>query len=99
MQHDREAYEISQSREDQRDDLAACASLEAFALGIVGRDLHALNEIDDALDRIETGEYGMCLLCGHDINRSRLEALAHAQHCISCANWLADQPRTNDRAG
>ena len=48
-----------------------------------GRYLHHLNE---ALDRIENGTYGMCRSCGNDINKQRLEAVPHATQCIKCKN-------------
>lgn len=43
-----------------------------------------LNYLDDALKRIEKGEYGFCLDCGSLIDRDRLEAVPHAQLCIKC---------------
>jgi DnaK suppressor protein len=43
-----------------------------------------LNYLDDALKRIEKGEYGFCLDCGNLIDKDRLEAVPHAQLCIKC---------------
>ncbi|MCX6144934.1 MAG: TraR/DksA C4-type zinc finger protein [Ignavibacteriales bacterium] len=43
-----------------------------------------LNYLDDALKRIEKGEYGFCLDCGSLIDKERLEAVPHAQLCIKC---------------
>ncbi len=43
-----------------------------------------LNYLDDALKRIEKGEYGFCIDCGTLIDRERLEAVPHAQLCIKC---------------
>jgi DnaK suppressor protein len=43
-----------------------------------------LNYLDDALKRIEKGEYGFCLDCGALIDKERLEAVPHAQLCIKC---------------
>lgn len=43
-----------------------------------------LNYLDDALKRLEKGEYGFCLDCGTLIDRERLEAVPHAQLCINC---------------
>jgi len=43
-----------------------------------------LNYLDDALKRIEKGEYGFCLDCGKLIDKERLEAVPHAQLCIEC---------------
>jgi len=48
-----------------------------------GRYLHHLNE---ALERIEKGTYGICRSCGKEISRTRLEAVPNATQCISCKN-------------
>ena len=46
-----------------------------------GRYLHHLNE---ALDRIESGTFGVCRTCGQEISKARLEAVPHATQCIQC---------------
>ena len=48
-----------------------------------GRYLHHLNE---ALERIEAGTYGICRSCNGPISRERLEAVPHATQCIKCKN-------------
>ena len=45
---------------------------------------HIKKEIDDALGRIDKGDYGICELCGKDIKEERLEALPYARLCIEC---------------
>jgi len=46
-----------------------------------GKILQAVNE---AIEKIEHGKYGVCEVCGKPIPKSRLEALPYAKHCISC---------------
>lgn len=41
---------------------------------------------DKAIERIESGEYGLCSVCGSRIGGDRLEALPAAAHCLSCAS-------------
>ena len=43
-----------------------------------------LNYLEDALKRIEKGEYGHCADCGKLIEKERLEAVPHAQLCVQC---------------
>ncbi len=43
-----------------------------------------LNYLDDALKRIEKGDYGFCSDCGKLIEKERLEAVPHAQLCVDC---------------
>jgi len=40
--------------------------------------------IDEALRRIENGEYGKCFNCGKQISITRLKAVPHARFCIDC---------------
>ncbi|MBI5020048.1 MAG: TraR/DksA C4-type zinc finger protein [Ignavibacteriales bacterium] len=43
-----------------------------------------LNYLEDALVRIEKGEYGRCTVCSKLIEKERLEAVPHAQQCVQC---------------
>lgn len=43
-----------------------------------------LSDIDDALDRIKAGEYGICIECGEDIGEKRLDVRPQAKYCIDC---------------
>lgn len=40
--------------------------------------------VDEALDRIEKGTFGVCRSCSGEIRRKRLEAVPTASQCISC---------------
>jgi len=43
-----------------------------------------LNYLEDALLRIEKGDYGRCITCEKLIEKERLEAVPHAQQCLQC---------------
>jgi RNA polymerase-binding protein DksA len=43
-----------------------------------------LNYLDDALKRIEKGDYGFCTECGKLIDKERLEAVPHSTLCVKC---------------
>jgi RNA polymerase-binding transcription factor len=52
-------------------------------------ELEAKNEIEaikQAVERIETENYGVCTKCGEDISEKRLEILPYAGMCVNCAN-------------
>jgi DnaK suppressor protein len=51
---------------------------------LASREGKFLNYLDDALERIEKGEYGRCTTCGKLIEKERLEAVPHAQMCFGC---------------
>ncbi|MEX0979304.1 MAG: TraR/DksA C4-type zinc finger protein [Pirellulales bacterium] len=44
-----------------------------------------LEDVEAALERIESGTYGNCELCGREIPKERLEALPQTATCIDCA--------------
>lgn len=58
---------------------------QEFTLGLVESERQLLNEIDEALLRIERGYYGVCIETGEPINRARLEAKPWAKYCIEVA--------------
>jgi len=49
-----------------------------------------LAKIDHALEKWQTGTYGLCDSCGQPIEQDRLEALPQASLCLSCK---ARQPK------
>jgi DnaK suppressor protein len=44
------------------------------------------NDVVEALERMESGKYGICETCGKEIAIERLEALPSAKECIQCAS-------------
>jgi DnaK suppressor protein len=49
---------------------------------ILIHDQALLQEVDDALARIENGTYGRCIVCGRAIPQKRLEAIPWAARCV-----------------
>lgn len=45
-----------------------------------------IENLENALKRIEMGTYGICRKCGSLISRRRLEVVSHATLCIDCKN-------------
>lgn len=45
-----------------------------------------IEQIRQALNRIEHGQYGKCTQCGGSIAIERLKALPYATNCIKCAS-------------
>jgi len=63
------------------------ASLETdrnFLLRIRDRERKLILKIDEALERIEDGTFGICELCGDDISDERLKARPVTTLCIDC---------------
>ncbi len=48
------------------------------------RERKLIKKIDEAMERIGTGDYGYCEVCGVEIGVERLEARPTAELCIDC---------------
>ena len=59
-----------------------------FTLSLVQNQEHVLEEISNALERIEQGSYGKCEECTKVIKKARLQALPYTRHCVECARKL-----------
>lgn len=59
---------------------------EEFTLELRTRDRERklIKKINEALDKINSGEYGYCETCGVEIGIRRLEARPTATQCIDC---------------
>ena len=53
-------------------------------LGLMENSEKALAEIDEALERINSGKYGVCEGCSKRIPQARLRALPYARFCVKC---------------
>ena len=61
---------------------------QEFALGLMDSERKLLREIDDALQRIEQGVYGICEGTGKPIPKARLRAQPWARYCVQYARML-----------
>jgi DnaK suppressor protein len=75
---------VESSEADIQDDIE-------FAL--IQMKSETLNKINDALMRLEQGDYGNCFDCGEEIAEKRLRALPFAVRCKDCeeAREVAEQ--------
>lgn len=44
-----------------------------------------LARLNDAISRLDAGQYGQCSVCGVPIDKGRLHALPYVDTCIACA--------------
>ncbi len=66
------------------EDQAQLTHDEYISLQFNSLDYGQLRLIEEALDRLETGDYGTCLACEEPIPVKRLHALPWARYCIPC---------------
>jgi DnaK suppressor protein len=66
---------------------------EDIEFALIQMKSETLNKINDALARLEHGNYGYCFDCGEEIAEKRLRALPFAVRCKDCeeAKEVAEQ--------
>jgi DnaK suppressor protein len=57
---------------------------EDLEFALIQMKSETLNKIDDAMLRLEQGDYGYCFECGEEIAEKRLRALPFAVRCKDC---------------
>src|SRR5262245_42504332 len=67
---------------------------QELALGLEQHLRAHLVDLDDALARVESGEYGLCEDCNEPINPERLRALPRARRCLQCQQHREVMART-----
>ena len=69
-------------------DLAAASHERELAIILNGNNEEVLMKVDQALEMIEEGTYGVCINCGKDIAQERLKAIPFTRLCINCQEKL-----------
>jgi DnaK suppressor protein len=66
---------------------------EDIEFALIQMKSETLNKVNDALKRLEQGDYGYCFECGEEIAEKRLRALPFAVRCKDCeeAKEVAEQ--------
>ena len=57
---------------------------EDLEFALIQMKSETLNKINDALNRLDQGDYGNCYECGEEIAEKRLRALPFAVRCKDC---------------
>lgn len=85
IQGSRESIDDLKGSECKDDFDYAEVSSDSFKEGIIAnQQLKELNEIEDAIVRIEKGTYGVCEMCDESIAIGRLRAKPFAKFCTPC---------------
>ena len=81
------------------EDQAPTAHDQFISLEILRRGYWTLKDVDAALDRLVTGDYGVCASCGEPIPPRRLAAIPWAAYCIRCQENIGqDVEKLDDKA-
>ena len=78
-------------------DRATIESGRSFELRIRDRERKLLSKIDEALERVAEGEFGICEDCGEEIGLKRLEARPVTTLCIDCKTIQETKERSQGK--
>jgi DnaK suppressor protein len=65
-------------------DMATDSFDREFSYALAKNEQELMYLIDEALSRIDSGEYGICEFCESRIKKSRLKAIPYAKYCLKC---------------
>jgi DnaK suppressor protein len=66
------------------EDQAQLSHDEFVSLRLNSLDYLQLRLVEEALDRVQSGDFGVCLACEQPIPPKRLQALPWARYCVPC---------------
>ena len=66
------------------EDQAQLSHDEFVSLRLNSLDYGQLRLVEEALDRMQSGDFGVCLACEQPIPPKRLQALPWARYCVPC---------------
>jgi|GEM_PF-903975 RNA polymerase-binding protein DksA len=92
-------HEVDSTEEALRDDVVKPGQISSLPTHAADADVEGLDsqvaislneeslleQVEGAIERLQTGTYGVCQQCGHTIGMERLQAVPYAAHCIECA--------------
>ena len=95
--------ELQEGRDQNKDegmdtyDLASDARDREISHILTDRDRGKLQAIEDALDRIDEGSYGVCESCEQEIAEGRLQAMPFTRLCVQCQADRETEAKQNRR--
>ena len=91
----REEVRIEQTADTM--DQVQAAEARDLAIRNLDRSARRFRQIENALRRLEAGEYGTCANCEEEIGPNRLRAVPWTQLCLKCQE-IADRSEYGDRS-
>jgi DnaK suppressor protein len=75
-------------------DITQQATEREMACRSLSRQAATMRQLRSAIERIDTGLYGVCMQCEEQISSKRLKAIPWAELCVDCQE-MADLPVCN----
>lgn len=70
-----------------------------FTLGLIESEEEEMREIDEALERIAEGTFGICENCDTAIPVERIKALPHSRFCVKCQTQWEEEQQVGGESG
>ena len=83
---------LADADRSSEDDLQVALKDELLHVGLDLVLYGQLREVESALDRVNSGEYGVCAECGASISSKRLRAVPWATYCVECQDRTYAEP-------
>jgi DnaK suppressor protein len=74
-------------------DKAETSYTKEFLLSLTDGEREQLLQIDDAIKRLQHGEFGVCQVCQKEISGKRLHAIPWTSMCINCQEKAEEELR------
>lgn len=65
-----------------------------YLIRLRSRESRLIRKINEALERIADGSYGICETCGQEIGSGRMQARPVTTYCIECKTRMEAQEKT-----
>lgn len=89
-----EIVDVKDAEEQSLDDL-----MRELDFALMEMKSHTLRQIDEAIGRLESGTYGVCVECGEEIPGARLRALPFVRLCRTCQEEEESREAAQGAAG
>jgi len=90
---------LREERPTEEFESAALIANQTIVTNLLRRKGLYLKQIDFALKKVETGDYGYCNDCEEDISEKRLEVRLTAEFCIRCKEKREKYQKEVNRTG
>ena len=84
LQSDSEHYVDLSGKVHDVGEEAVAALLSDVNLAVIDHEINELRDVEQALSRIDSGSYGICIDCSAPIGYERLSAYPTAKRCLQC---------------
>ena len=87
-----EEIEPASATDEDSADAAAAIYERGKVISLIQNREDRLRSLDEAIDRVRKGLYGICKNCGAEIAPERLMIMPETSLCVRCANLLEAGP-------